>query len=249
MHAHDIVERQAKAMRRRARCDRFEFAGDFAYVTGYPSPTQSLMRWRHCHGAGDGQYRSILLVVDMKRAPSGRNSHRSISQSGAIAFDAMKVLADLLQRRGLAGARIGIELDHLPASRFCRTEKPGAVGTLRAGAGAAARLRQIKTGDEIDLLRRLSRIADRSIAEAYTAVGPRFGNGPGGGAHPRPSMNTAPSISSSAMERSAIRDSLRRRSISSPVLIWRSRASSPCAASKRADGTRLFSSAKSAAGR
>jgi Xaa-Pro aminopeptidase len=45
---------------------------------------------------------------------------------------------------------------------------PGA--ELVAGQNILARLRQIKTPGEIDILRRLSRIADRSIIEAYGAV-------------------------------------------------------------------------------
>ena len=44
----DIVARQAKAMRE-AGLDAIVSSSpeNFAYGTGYPSPTQSLMRWRH----------------------------------------------------------------------------------------------------------------------------------------------------------------------------------------------------------
>jgi len=111
---------------------------NFAYVTGYPSPTQSLMRWRHAMALVTANTEASLLV-----GRHGSEHHRSkqpqvdIAVWREFAFDAMKVLADLLQRRGLAGARIGHRTRSPAGSRFCRTEKPGAVGTLRGGAGAA----------------------------------------------------------------------------------------------------------------
>jgi Xaa-Pro aminopeptidase len=76
----------------------------------------------------------------------------------------------LLTELGLARARIGIELDYLPASEFekLRAALPGA--TFIPNQQIIARLRQIKTPDEIALLRRLSRIADQSITDALRAV-------------------------------------------------------------------------------
>jgi len=86
-------------------------------------------------------------------------------------FDAMDVLADLLRMHGLEESRIGIEMDYLPAGDFT------ALVDLLPQAGLVpvqrllSRLREIKTPAEIEILRRLSRIADRSIIEAYHAVG------------------------------------------------------------------------------
>jgi Xaa-Pro aminopeptidase len=84
--------------------------------------------------------------------------------------NAMAVCAELLTELGLARARIGIELDYLPASEFekLRAALPGA--TFIPNQQIIARLRQIKTPDEIALLRRLSRIADQSITDALRAV-------------------------------------------------------------------------------
>jgi Xaa-Pro dipeptidase len=169
---HDIVERQAKAMRE-AGLDAIVSSSpeNFAYVTGYPSPTQSLMRWRHAMALVTANAEASLLVVDMEASTiRSKQPQVDIAVWREFAFDAMKVLADLLQRRGLAGARIGIELDHLPAADFAELKNLVPSARFEPAQGLLARLRQIKTGDEIDLLRRLSRIADRSIAEAYTAV-------------------------------------------------------------------------------
>jgi len=82
----------------------------------------------------------------------------------------MVVLAELLRETGLANARIGIELDYLPAADFerLRAALPGA--RFVPDQQILARLRQLKTPEEIALLRRLSRIADQSITDALRAV-------------------------------------------------------------------------------
>jgi ectoine hydrolase len=111
-------------------------------------------------------------VVDMEastvrsKAPPGTE----IAVWHEFRFDAMGVLAELLRRHGLANSRIGIELDYLPAGDFATLCKlmPDAgfvpAQTLLAG------LREVKTPEEIDILRRLSRIADKAITEAYRSV-------------------------------------------------------------------------------
>ena len=87
-----------------------------------------------------------------------------------FAFDAMAVLADLLTRHGLASSRIGIELDYLPATDFADLCRLLAAAQFTPAQALLARIRQIKTAEEIVILRKLSRIADRAITQAYGAV-------------------------------------------------------------------------------
>ena len=145
---------------------------NFAYVTGFMSPTQPLMRWRHAMAVVTADGKVALVVVDMEastiRAKAGEGA--DITVWGEFRFDAMAVLADVLRRHGLAAARIGIELDYLPAADFA-----GLAGLLPQAQfvpaqALLARLRQIKTAQEIEILRNLSRIADRAITQAYAAV-------------------------------------------------------------------------------
>jgi Xaa-Pro dipeptidase len=82
----------------------------------------------------------------------------------------MAVLADQLQGLGLAGARIGIEMDYLPAGDFAKLQAALPNARFEGNEALLARLRQLKTQDEITLLRRLSRIADQSITDALAAV-------------------------------------------------------------------------------
>ena len=175
----DVIDRQVRAMKE-AGLDAIVSCSpeNFAYVTGFLSPTQPLMRWRHAFVVVTADGTAALAVVDMEastiRAKVGAGAERKDNVEIAVwrefAFDAMAVLADLLTRHGLASARIGIELDYLPATDFadlCRLLPRAEFAPAQA---LLARLRQIKTREEIDILRKLSRIADRAITQAYGAV-------------------------------------------------------------------------------
>src|ERR1700752_1263664 len=114
----DVISRLVRAMRN-AKLDAVCCGSpeNFAYVTGFLSPTQPLMRWRHAMALVTADGETSLVVVDMEantirsKAPAGTD----IAVWREFKFEAMKVLADLLRKRGLARARIGIELDYLPA--------------------------------------------------------------------------------------------------------------------------------------
>ena len=146
---------------------------NYTYLAGFVVPSHPLMRWRHAMVVVTADGRTALLTVDMEestvrnKAPDGTD----IRVWGEFTDDAMAVLADLLNDLGLASARIGIEQDFWPAGDLAHL-----TGDLLPGAQFAAahnlldRLRQIKTADEIELLRNLSRIADRAITDAYGAV-------------------------------------------------------------------------------
>jgi Xaa-Pro dipeptidase len=169
----DIVERQAHAIRE-AGLDAIVSSSpeNFAYVTGYPSPTQSLMRWRHAMALVTADAKISLLVVDMEATTiRAKQLGVDIAVWHEFSFDCMQVLTALLQRHGLAAGRIGIEFDHLPAADFAELRKLLPSARLEPAQALLARARQIKTGQEIEILRKLSRIADRAINEAYAVVG------------------------------------------------------------------------------
>jgi Xaa-Pro dipeptidase len=169
----DVVARQVRAMQE-ADLDAIVSISpeNFAYVTGFLSPTQPLMRWRHAMAlvAADGA--TALAVVDMEantirsKAPAGTE----IAVWREFKFDAMDVLADLLRKHGLASARIGIELDYLPTGDFTALRELLPDVRFTSAQNLLARLRQIKSPAEIDVLRRLSRIADKAITDAYHSV-------------------------------------------------------------------------------
>ena len=144
---------------------------NFAYLTGFVVPSQPLMRHRHAMGLVTLDGRTAILGVDMEASTIGRREPNTQTKIWAEFSDnAMAVLADLLREMGLAKAKIGVELDYLPAFDFekIKAALPGA--SFVPNQGIIARLRQIKTPEEIALLRRLSRIADQSITDALRAV-------------------------------------------------------------------------------
>jgi Xaa-Pro dipeptidase len=146
---------------------------NFAYVAGFVVPSQPLMRHRHAMSVVTANGQVALFGVDMEQSTiRAKAPDACLAVWEEFGDDAMQVLSGLLGQLGLAKARIGIELGYLPASDFAQLKKimPDAdfVGCDRI----FARLRQLKTPQEIDLLRKLSRIADRAITDAISAVVP-----------------------------------------------------------------------------
>lgn len=169
----DVIARQVAAMKL-AGLDALVAISpeNFAYVAGFVSPTQSLMRWRHAMALVTADGRSALVSVDMEastiraKAPPGTE----IAVWHEFKFEAMKVLADLLRKHGLAAARIGIEMDYLPVGDFAALRDLVPQANFLPAERILTRLREIKTPNEIEILRRLSRIADKAITDAYHSV-------------------------------------------------------------------------------
>ena len=169
----DVIARQVRAMKD-AGLDALVAISpeNFAYVTGFLSPTQPLMRWRHAMALVTADGIVALAVVDMEastiRAKSPPGAEIAVWHE--FKFDAMSVLAELLRKHGLVNARVGIETDYLPAGDLAVLKEMLPQASFPAAQALLARLREIKTPDEIDVLRRLSRIADSAITEAYRSV-------------------------------------------------------------------------------
>jgi len=85
-------------------------------------------------------------------------------------LSAMPVLADLLQGLGLASARIGLETDYLPTRDMERLRSLLSNVRWESAQGIFNRLRMIKTPRELELLKRLSRLTDQSIHDAFSSV-------------------------------------------------------------------------------
>src|ERR1700674_4488531 len=144
----DVIDREVRAMRD-AGLDAIVSCSpeNFACVTGFMSPTQPLMRWRHAMALVTADGTTALAVVDMEastvRAKAGEAAEIAVWRE--VAFDAMPVLADLLTRHGLAAARIGIETDYLPAADFAELTRLMPRAQFAAAQALLARLRQRKT--------------------------------------------------------------------------------------------------------
>jgi Xaa-Pro dipeptidase len=143
----------------------------FAYLAGFVVPSQPLIRHRHAMVIVTADGRTEIFAVDMEATTIKRREPDTPARIWAEFTDnAMAMLADQLKGLGLAAAKIGIEMDYLPAGDLERLRRELPQAQFVPAEVILARLRQIKTKDEIALLRRLSRIADRSITDALAAV-------------------------------------------------------------------------------
>jgi Xaa-Pro dipeptidase len=168
----DIISRLVKAMAERGLDAVVAVSPEnFAYLSGFVVPSQSLMRWRHAAYVVTADGRCGILVVDMEETTTrAKADGAEVRRWAEFTEKPMTVLASLLSDFGLASARIGTEFDYLPAAAFRDLTVCLPKATLDAADELLARLRQIKTPAEVEHMRRLSRIADRSIRDALQAV-------------------------------------------------------------------------------
>lgn len=164
----EIIARQQKAMAENGLDVLVSISPEnVAYTSGVVVPSQPLMRWRHalCVVTADG--RTAMVVVDMEettvRAAGVAEDLRVYRE---FIEDPADRLCELLSDLKLERARIGIEMAYLPAKDHMTLRKrlPGALWV--AADGIFEDLRRIKTRDEVNLLRSLSRITDGAIGDA-----------------------------------------------------------------------------------
>jgi Xaa-Pro dipeptidase len=148
---------------------------NFAYVTGFIVPSQPVLRWRHAAAVITRDGRRALFTVDMEASTvRDLEPDEDVRVWEEFAEDAMPVLATLLRDLGLASGRVGIETDYLPVRDMERLQTLVPNVRWEACYPIFNRLRVIKTPRELELMRRLARITDRSIKEALESV--RAGN-------------------------------------------------------------------------
>jgi Xaa-Pro aminopeptidase len=167
-----IIDRQLKAMAENGLDAMVSCSPEnYAYATGFVVPSQPLIRHRHAMAIVKSDGRTELFSVDMEASTVKRRAPDVPTRIWAeFTDDAMLVLADQLKKLGLGQARIGIEMDYLPAGDLARLQKALPEARFERCEHILARLRQIKTPEEIALLRRLSRIADQAITDALASV-------------------------------------------------------------------------------
>lgn len=141
------------------------------YVSGFVVPSQSLMRWRHaaCILTADG--RIVMVAIDMEattvKTHAGIDDLRIYRE---FTEDPMETIAVALHDLGLDNARVGIELEFLPAKDFATLHKmlPGLQWV--AADAIFNKTRQIKSQNELALLRSLSKLTDKAIGDALRSA-------------------------------------------------------------------------------
>jgi Xaa-Pro dipeptidase len=136
------------------------------YVSGFVVPSQSLMRWRHaaCIVTVDG--RRTMIAIDMEA--STVKAHADIEDLRIyreFTDDPMAKLAEALQDLKLDNGKIAIEVDFLPARDFAMLQRSLPAANWTAADPIFNDARQLKTPEELALLRALSKLTDKAIGD------------------------------------------------------------------------------------
>ncbi len=168
----DAVKRQRAVMRQHGWDAMIAISPEnYAFTAGYIVPTQPLLRWRHALSVVPAKGDPALICVDMEETTvRGRSPDAELRTWAEFGGNAMQTLAGLLSDMGCAEGTVGIEFNYLPAADYLDLCKRLPKATIADSAPVFDELRMIKTPDEIELLRRLSRLADKGIADAYGSV-------------------------------------------------------------------------------
>ncbi|MBF8254065.1 MAG: peptidase M24 [Deltaproteobacteria bacterium] len=136
------------------------------YVSGFVVPSQSLMRWRHaaCIVTEDG--RVSMVAIDMEATTVKTHAEiKDLRIYREFIDDPMDMLAAVLRELKLDRGKVGVEMDFLPAKDFATLQRilPGV--EWRAADAIFNKARQIKTANELTLLRSLSKLTDKAICD------------------------------------------------------------------------------------
>ena len=141
------------------------------YVSGFVVPSQSLMRWRHaaCIVTADG--RISMIAIDMEattvKAHAGIDDLRIYRE---FTDDPMETLAQALIDLRLNRSKVAIEMEFLPAKDFATLQKRLPNVNWLAADAIFNKARQIKTPNELALLRSLSKLTDYAIGTALRSA-------------------------------------------------------------------------------
>jgi Xaa-Pro aminopeptidase len=165
----EIVAKQKRAMAEEGLHALIAASPDnVTYTAGFEVPSQyALIRERpvFCLITHDGN--DVMIVPDMEENFAVSESRlRDVRAYNEFTEDPADLLADAVDECGLSRGRIGIEMDFVPIKYFARLKERLPDVRFVDDQPLYARLREIKTVHEIDLLRRAGKIAERAHHDA-----------------------------------------------------------------------------------
>ena len=151
---------------------------NFTYLAGVHITTVENIRPRLAFAVLRRTGEPFLVICSIETSLAKSSSWiRDIRAYTEFADDPASVLADALKDQNLENARIGIDLDYLSASSYerLRSALPGL--RMENTTEDIARIRNIKTVDEIAFLERTTRDTHRAVLEAI--AGSKVGDSEG----------------------------------------------------------------------
>ncbi len=143
-----------------------------AYMVGFPVLGPGDPRWRQAAAITTWDGRTALLCVDAHaEAVRGRLGAETVLRAWREFGDnPAHVLADLLTEFHLSQARVGTELDYLAAADFRVLTVRFPNAAWAAAERIFSRLRRTKGPQEVECLRRLSRIVDQAFLDVRSQL-------------------------------------------------------------------------------
>lgn len=141
------------------------------YVSGFVVPSQSLMRWRHAAVIVTADDQVSMVAIDMEATTV--QAHADIADLRIyreFSDDPMDKLADALSDLKLDRAQVAIEMEFLPAKDFTTLRRRLPNVKWVAADNLFNKARQIKTPNELALLRTLSKLTDNAIGTALRSA-------------------------------------------------------------------------------
>lgn len=170
----DVIDRQIETIQREGLAGMLAMSPEnFAYLAGFPVPSQEPLRWRHAAVviAADGA--TAVMCVDIEETTvRAKLPHANVYVWQEFQYNAVDVLTTMLQELGITKGRLGVETDYVPAKDFAALDEALSQVTLVPCEQLLARSRMIKTPREVELIRDLSQRTDTALAHAFSAVGP-----------------------------------------------------------------------------
>jgi Xaa-Pro dipeptidase len=141
------------------------------YVSGFVIPSQPLMRWRHAICILTADARISMITIDMEattvRAHVGINDLRVYRE---FSEDPMDKLSEALTDLKLNRAKVGIEMEFVPAKDFATLQRRLPEIHWVGADAIFNKARQVKSASELSLLRSLSKLTDTAIGDALRAA-------------------------------------------------------------------------------
>jgi Xaa-Pro dipeptidase len=169
---HEIIARlKARIVREELDAIIASSPENVTYVSGFVVPSQSLMRWRHAAVILTADGKISMVAIDMEattvKAHAGIDDLRVYRE---FSDDPMDTLAEAIRDLKLGRGKLAVEMEFLPARDFAALQKSLPMVRWVAADGIFNKARQIKTPDELALLRWLSKVTDRALGDALLSA-------------------------------------------------------------------------------
>lgn len=170
----EIVERQRVEMIQQGLDAMVAISPEnVAYTAGFYVPSQSNIRQRHAMCVITANGPDAMLSVDMEAGyVRSRSPFSDVRQYQEFKENPMDLLVTVLREFGLGNARVGIELDYLPARDYTYLSKQLPNVTWVESEMLYSKLRMIKTQEEIEALRLAGKVAERTHHVAFGQLHP-----------------------------------------------------------------------------